>query len=229
MDLMWGGVRNFTTDDVLESYDKIGFQGHSTIYRNNPENNSRYRNEFGDIDNYKEVFTSSHNWNFDEKAINGIFNRLNVPFYSDTSFSTLAQYRYNFIARYWPRENKNENKHVIYYWKDGRLFHIFAYNGAVNYKEVMYVHWQKRKMQVSYDSEKTAYLIVPNSVYPSNDLLSYKNIMTVSNSRWLYYFWNLLLDNKDKSIKEKLKIMKRWFFYNIRVVFENDKKQDIDG
>lgn len=229
MDLMWGGVRNFITDDILEKYDKIGFQGHSTIYRNNLKNNARYRNKFKGIDNFVEVFTSNRNWNFDEKGINGIFNRLNIPFYFETSFSTLAQYRYNFKARYWPKDNKSMNKHVIYSWKDGRLFHISADKSQIKYTEIMYVHWQKRNMEIFYDSQKTTYLIVPNRVYPANNFLSYENIMIASKPHWLLYFRNLLHDNKNKSFINKIKLMKRWFFYNKRVLFENDKKQDIDG
>lgn len=84
-------------------------------------------------------------------------------------------------------------------------------------------------MEIFYDSQKTTYLIVPNRVYPANNFLSYENIMIASKPHWLLYFRNLLHDNKNKSFINKIKLMKRWFFYNKRVLFENDKKQDIDG
>ena len=53
MDLIFGDIRAFITDEILEKYDKIGFQGHSVIYRNTPEVNQRYRNQVENAPNYK--------------------------------------------------------------------------------------------------------------------------------------------------------------------------------
>ena len=38
IDLMWGNIRKFYTNDVLDQYDRVGFLGHSTLYRNTKEN-----------------------------------------------------------------------------------------------------------------------------------------------------------------------------------------------
>lgn len=42
IDLIFGDIRNFITDKILDKFDMIGFQGHSTIFRNSKEVNSRY-------------------------------------------------------------------------------------------------------------------------------------------------------------------------------------------
>ena len=34
IDLLWGNIRTFITEGILNKYDKIGFQGHSTLVRN---------------------------------------------------------------------------------------------------------------------------------------------------------------------------------------------------
>ena len=62
-DLIWGDIRNFITDDILEKYDKIGFQGHSTLYRNTPEVNSRYKTIIPGQLSYKDIFNSSEDTN----------------------------------------------------------------------------------------------------------------------------------------------------------------------
>jgi hypothetical protein len=42
VDLIWGDIRKFYTNELLDEYDKIGNQGHATIYRNDIEVNARY-------------------------------------------------------------------------------------------------------------------------------------------------------------------------------------------
>ena len=54
LDLAWGDIRKFITDDLLNKYERIGFLGHSTIYKNTTEVNSRYRTIF-DGNNYPDV------------------------------------------------------------------------------------------------------------------------------------------------------------------------------
>ena len=42
IDLIWGNIRKFYTDNLLNNNDKIGFYGHCTIYRNNEEINKMF-------------------------------------------------------------------------------------------------------------------------------------------------------------------------------------------
>ena len=37
IDLVWGNIRKFYTDDVLNQYEKVGFNGHSNLYKNMPK------------------------------------------------------------------------------------------------------------------------------------------------------------------------------------------------
>lgn len=43
VDLIWGGIRKFITDDILMKYKRIFSRGHCSIYQNLPEVNSLYR------------------------------------------------------------------------------------------------------------------------------------------------------------------------------------------
>ena len=43
IDMIWGDIRKFVTDSLLDKYDRIGKQGCFTLYRNTIEVNSYYR------------------------------------------------------------------------------------------------------------------------------------------------------------------------------------------
>ena len=82
IDLMWGNIRKFYTDEILEKYDKIGYQAHSTLYKNTPEVNKRYRTVIDGLDNYKMAFSESEGHAFDEVGIEEIYKKLNIPYLS---------------------------------------------------------------------------------------------------------------------------------------------------
>src|SRR5699024_4861326 len=67
-DLMWGDIRAFITDDILDRYERIGTKGHASIYKNTPEVNKRYKNIISNTANYKDVFSGKASYSFDENG-----------------------------------------------------------------------------------------------------------------------------------------------------------------
>lgn len=69
MDLFWGDIRKYITDEILSKYDRIYSRGPCCLYRNTAEVNQWYRilpaKGFQD---WKEVFQSSESCCFDEWA-----------------------------------------------------------------------------------------------------------------------------------------------------------------
>lgn len=61
-DLIFGDLRKFVNDEILEQYDKIFTRGHLTIYKNIPEINSFYRSQ----KDYKTAYQTPVNLSFDE-------------------------------------------------------------------------------------------------------------------------------------------------------------------
>ena len=57
IDLVWGDIRKFYTDEVLENYEKVGFNGHSMLFRNTPQVCSRYRTCVEGALSYRDVFS----------------------------------------------------------------------------------------------------------------------------------------------------------------------------
>lgn len=66
LDVIFGKLGDFLTDDLWEQYDKIFELGHMTLYRNTAENNRRFQLPLHGKSRYREVFSSSEKFIFDE-------------------------------------------------------------------------------------------------------------------------------------------------------------------
>lgn len=69
LDLVYGNIRKFVTDDVLENYDRINERGHLSIFPNTFESNRMYRTlDCKGNQNWKNVFSIPQSCAFDEIA-----------------------------------------------------------------------------------------------------------------------------------------------------------------
>ena len=74
IDLVFGDIRKFITDDILNYYDKIFFRGHLSLYRNIEKMNNLFKLNYSG-NNFKKVFTNEKIYGFDEW--NGIYKICN--------------------------------------------------------------------------------------------------------------------------------------------------------
>ncbi|WP_417237413.1 DUF6625 family protein [Bizionia paragorgiae] len=79
VDIIWGDIRKFITDALLEQYDIISalenmICGHFTIFKNHEKNLYIYKND----PNYKEVFGTSKHLRYDEVGFTKIVSKLEV-------------------------------------------------------------------------------------------------------------------------------------------------------
>lgn len=226
LDIIWGNIRNILNDDVLEKYDKIGFQGHSTLYRNNSEINRKYRSEIKGRLLYKEAFSNPKQYNFDEYGINTIFVELNIPFYQEVTFSTLAYYQKNFRLRY-INANKKKNKHLIFRWDNGMLLQVYERNGEPFSDETMYVHYQKRRPNVEISCIENRFIYVPDKITKDRKI-DIKFLRENTKYHWLDFIINrIIMCDKKFSIKKAIKNIFCFFYYNKTAFLENDKKKCI--
>ena len=58
-DLIWGDIRTFITNEILDNYDRILTRGHLTIYRNNTFSNTMFMSRCDSIPYYEDVYQSS--------------------------------------------------------------------------------------------------------------------------------------------------------------------------
>ena len=141
VDLIWGNIGKFITDDILEKYDKIGFQGHSTLYRNTAEVNGRYKTFVPNELSYKEIFNSPDGHCFDENGMERIYQYLNIPYFRETNFAHLDRFHSSFFLGHLPVSEDYKNERQVFTWNDGKIIRYYLSKGVVCQEEYMYLHF----------------------------------------------------------------------------------------
>lgn len=168
LDMIFGDLRKFITDNVLNKYNKILNRGHLTIYKNTNEVNNYFKLKFGDFD-YRRVFSTDVTVGFDEW--NGIHKIL--------KYHGIDQYHDEFICdiNYKVSKLKNTNsknyKHQVFYWDNGKVYHQYLdKDGLEKRNEVAYIHFQKRVFyKTSLNNEaSSSFYITPYGFIDKNEL-----------------------------------------------------------
>jgi len=207
MDLIWGDIRKYLTDEVLEKYDKIGFQGHSTLYRNTPENNARYKNNFDGVFNYRDAFSGKVKCCFDEGAMCNIYENLGVEYFHEVNFAHLSVWANSFFVDKLPQEDNYKNKHQVFVWDQGHLYRVYAHDGALHKDEFMYVHTFMRPVDYRIDryDENELYVLYPDVVRRlKREALTYRFVMRKGHCTAVHYYTKLAYANRHKLTPEKV-------------------------
>lgn len=156
VDLVWGNIRHYFSEDKLEKFDRVLWQGHCSIYRNNDKVNNYYRtlNPMGCID-WREVYSSDKGFSFDEYAEhNGgglalIMERNGVPMYKEWVFADicvgLSRFQISYSENSYYSDDSDSYASFFERTPDGLLLH-YRKNGEIRNKEFMYAHFQKRAL-----------------------------------------------------------------------------------
>lgn len=154
-DLIWGDIRKFMNNDVLEKYDKIGIWGHCCLVRNTAQFRTLYRAENTNIVTYKSAFASELAYCFDEKrAFGKICVTKGVKIFDNYTFFDIDyrhdDYRISALDDDYIRKFATGD-HNIFKYNDGKLYLLTVESGAneIQCRELSYVHFQKRNMAVN--------------------------------------------------------------------------------
>lgn len=142
LDMVFGSIRSFVTEEVLESYEILYRTGQLCLYRNVPEINGLWR-EGGSIYSLDEVFDPLTNCGFDERfGIMRIADKRGVRVFTshdacgcdDVGFIETTKCLFAF------RRKNYESQ--AFYWKDGRTFHRWCDEaGSLDEEEVFFLHF----------------------------------------------------------------------------------------
>lgn len=142
LDLIFGDIRKFITDDILNKYDKILPLGHLSLYRNNIIVNNRYTSNGATCGNYQKVFSSNKHFAFDEwRGIMAIYYKNKFPFYDKRVFADISILRKRFTLAL----NDKNYKQQVFYWEDGHIYRAFEEDNDILRNEFMYIHFKQRK------------------------------------------------------------------------------------
>lgn len=204
MDLIFGDIRSFITDDILEKYEKIGFQGHSTLYKNTEEVNLRYRKSA----KFKENFSDSEGRFFDEVGICELYEKLGIDYYKKTNFAHLDRFTNSFYLKYLPESEEYKNRRQIFTWEDGHIYRYYIdRNKNIGKDEFMYLHLFSRPISFKatvYD-ENRIYVIYPDIVKEiEKEKINFNFINKKGKCSMMKFFIKVAFFNRKKMTLRKI-------------------------
>lgn len=207
LDIIWGDIRKFITNDILEKYERIFTRGHCSIFKNSLKTNSLYRTlpSLG-CNDYKKVFTSKKNYCFDEWAghcgwgLSEILRRNNIKQYNEIVFADIYflshQFRINNLS------HTKKSKYCIFQFKEGVLNAIYKANDKVYNQEFMYCHFQKRNLDIKCKDLNKFILAPPNLIVEYEDIKNLYELKRICRKKIIYPF---IFKFRSKQILKKIK------------------------
>lgn len=180
IDLIYGNIRNFINDTILNQYSVISGWGHLTLYKNTEECNNFFKRDEANFINYKLAFTTSKNLAFDEYLHQGIGDLWKYLYpekiWDEKMFDDIRipEKDFNFISEFHPEYSNG----LIFLYKEKQLYRIYNSNGILIQEPTLYAHFQRRKF-ISIKTHNTdEYIIVPNRI------IAYENITIKKCNYW---------------------------------------------
>lgn len=205
IDLMWGNIRKYYTDELLEKYDKIGYLAHSTLYKNTPEVNARYRTVADGLTDYKTVYSSSDSFAFDEVGIEAIYRYLRIPYYTGVDFANLTKYETKFHLGSKPKSEEYKNDRQIFTWENGTLTRHYLADGEIHSEEYLYIHFWCRPMSYNVaDFKKGKFLIYSDVVTDKDFEVTKKLIDSKGKGNAAAFYAKSLWKNRKKLTPERI-------------------------
>lgn len=174
-DMIFGDIRAFLTDKILENNDKVLPLGHLSLYRNTEECNCRYKSDGSRVGSYKEVFTNPKNLAFDEtNGIYSIYIANGYPMYKERVFADISMIYKRFRLAL---ADKNY-KYQAFYWENGKVYRAYYNKGKIYTEEFIYIHFKKRlDFSIDFDVKSTAsFYITQYGFIPKNGEVTLEDI-----------------------------------------------------
>ncbi|RSX51152.1 DUF6625 family protein [Bifidobacterium callimiconis] len=190
-DLIFGKLSHFIAEQMLNDYDKIFVVGHLSMMRNTEENNKRFMLDLDGKPLYRTVLQSERAFTFDESYlptnINRIFTSHGFPIFTqDLSGNTYAKSSIFQLTHFDSTLGvfmTEQPLRAVYTWDDGVLKRSYLRLGEFATRELMYMHFQRRHMDVRIDpANMTTFKILPGSFEPLEvDEITRQNFRSI---RW---------------------------------------------
>lgn len=204
VDLIWGNLRKWLTEEMLCLNDRISLYGHCYILKNNAEINSLYRKEIPNFYGYKKALTEDRGFGFDEdKGVNHIYD------YVKTKSALIPFFDIKVIYfRFRPSEMTKKflnikTKDNIFLISPGKV-ELVGYNNGIKTQEFAYVHMQKREMEINIPLNSQSYIIIPNKFVEIFEI-NKNTIHRVQPFTDFFYYHKKLTFGRIKRLLSKLK------------------------
>lgn len=165
IDVVYGRLRDFITEEVLSSHDMVSCWGHLTLYRNCEYMNKLFQEKHeGEYLYYKDVFTNPDNQIFDElwRGTGAIMR----DFHADRMYrceKLIDDVVVPQIFKHFKSLFSRERKCMTFIYKDRNLFRVhFDSRFRRHVEPTMYAHFQKRNGWTIDVDDLSDYIIYPN-------------------------------------------------------------------
>lgn len=166
VDILMGDVKGFLERINYLKYERIGAQGHFTIYKNNEQNRTYFLATFDGqsmSDKFSYACTTTYPCHIDEKGSNILFKKLfgDEKFFENNFELNTAigcrgchTWKYRFSSQ-------------LLTWEDGHSYsYIRDENNQIIQEEGMYIHFMVQKKVVSSFPLCQSLLLTPNKIIP---------------------------------------------------------------
>lgn len=176
VDLIFGDIRKFATDSILEKYDKIFPLGHLSLYRNTEFVNNLFKMPGSKRGDYTEVIATNRSCVFDERyGINKIFEYNQCPIYLKEIAADIDFRRFRMTIA----GSQNINyPNQIFYFENGRCMRAYYANDSIKYDEFAYLHLQKRFYKET--TEYSNFFVVSPDCFIQGDRIDYELIKRIN-------------------------------------------------
>lgn len=141
VDLILGHLTTFISDQLLDSYDKLYYEGHFSLFRNCKLMNTLFMRTYPHVLDWKYAFSTNYVCHFDENGTvvwaHEVDPSCKVRFHTFWNFLDAPVDSYEI-------SNGQTNGYAL--WKNG-ILKFYSFDGKV-IKELMYIHLQKRNMYI---------------------------------------------------------------------------------
>ena len=200
MDMVFGDLRKFFTDNLLDKYDRMFITGHISLYKNNERMNVLYRST-GSYPEYniEEVYRTNEACYFDEfrgMELKCIRNRVRVMSFEHCDYNPTRSQFYK------------DGVQVIAVWDHGRLFTL---DRDCNEKDMVYVHIAKRTLKNEIDDKTDEFVVLPGLIckMDKDNIVSYFNISGGVLYKYRWWLNRIMKRLKSESIRSIIKAQKR--------------------
>lgn len=212
-DCIFGRLRLFLSEDILDKYDKIFYLGHMSLYKNNDKLNTVINNLIENNLLVRKILSSKKSYGFDEIISIKLLLENGVKIYLDEkdiadvyclskAFKLVkANIKQNENILKMSFSNEVDSKNRIFKYNKGILTSIYLNGSMIMEKEHIYVHFQKRNM-LNKVITKDNFLMIPNS------FIEYQNISSdfVKKQTRKNFFYKKFFEIKFKNLNRKLRI-----------------------
>ena len=194
-DVLLGDIYHFLEEHNFfeNDYARYGLLGHLQIFKNIEDVNRIFMSG-KDLNyrlNYKNVFTSEHNFIFDEeKGIQILFEKSGFEQLQDKFFDDIDISHFSF------REYGEDEPKRYYSWSQKHgLKSINLIDGQLVIKHPLYSHFQKRTIECPEFELIESFYVIPNKLVIGEEL-SIQEIEEITKNKFYWTYWKRILRSK---------------------------------